>query len=222
MPQTFEPINLPFSTSDAEQPSLAFEQGQIKVRFVDWKEQEVQLLFRDMIAFCWDEGDADCSEGHRDDLCYTVVESEWLKRHIAVGVISKLENYASMWRAFDKYFLRIWRSWSEQTFIFKKTFSSSRKPSIGQIIRAPCFNHSQRSPTRWNQAIQCPRLACTSKRRSRVFTMKHGFRPTLWLVASGLGSGGTTRQNIMNWLPVKSFSMNSQMDLWSVVRIGWN
>ncbi len=94
MSQIFEPLKLPFSTADAERPSLTFDRGRLNVRFVDWKEQQVQLEFLDVIAFSWDEGDAAWSPQHRDDLCYNVMNSDWLKRHVDVGVVDSSEKYS--------------------------------------------------------------------------------------------------------------------------------
>jgi hypothetical protein len=83
----------PRVSSYSGHPTLTFERGQIKLSYADWKEQQVQLMFRDVIAFSWDEGDAASSVEHRDDLSYTVAGSEWLQRHLAVGVIESVEEY---------------------------------------------------------------------------------------------------------------------------------
>jgi hypothetical protein len=93
MPQSFEPLNLPFSTADADAPVLAYDLGQLHVRFRDWQDKEVALTFRNVALFSWDDGDAAWSSGHRDDICYTVIGSEWLKRHLDVGTISAGEGH---------------------------------------------------------------------------------------------------------------------------------
>jgi hypothetical protein len=87
MPETFEPLSEPFSTADAEAPVLVYESGVLRVRFRDWREREVAIIFREAVAFSWDGGDAACSAVHRDDTSYIVAGSAWLERHIAVGAI---------------------------------------------------------------------------------------------------------------------------------------
>ncbi len=85
MPESFEPLRVPFSTADADPPALTYEQDQLHVRFLDWQEQVVNLTFAGVVAFSWDEGDASWSAAHRDDESYTVGGSEWLQRHLDVG-----------------------------------------------------------------------------------------------------------------------------------------
>ena len=93
MPQSFEPLNLPFSTADTDHPVMAYDRGQLLVRFRDWQQKEVALAFRDVVAFAWDDGDASWSSEHRDDFCDTVVGSVWLRRHIDVGTINAEERH---------------------------------------------------------------------------------------------------------------------------------
>jgi hypothetical protein len=88
MPESFEPLRVPFSTADADPPALTYEQDQLHVRFLDWQEREVNLTFAGVVAFSWDEGDASWSAAHRDDESYTVGGSEWLQRHLDVGTIA--------------------------------------------------------------------------------------------------------------------------------------
>lgn len=88
MPETFEPLIGSFSTADAEAPVVAYEQGVLSVRFRDWREREVKLLFSNAVAFSWDEGDAACTAAHRDDTIYIVSGSHWIRRHIEVGSIT--------------------------------------------------------------------------------------------------------------------------------------
>ena len=94
MPESFEPLSVPFSTADSGSPVLTYKQGQLHVSFLDWREQEVVLTFRDVAAFSWDDGEASLVAAHRDDASYTVSGSDWLKRHIDVGTIKSGEGYS--------------------------------------------------------------------------------------------------------------------------------
>jgi hypothetical protein len=87
MAEAFELLGESFSTADAEVPVLAYESGTLRVRFRDWREREVEIMFREMVAFSWDDGDAACSIDHRDDASYIVAGSTWLARHIAAGTV---------------------------------------------------------------------------------------------------------------------------------------
>jgi hypothetical protein len=87
MPESFEPLSVPFSTAEAERPVLTFWDGQLRVRFFNWWEREVILNFQGVVAFSWDDGDACWSDAHRDDSSYTVAGSEWIQRHLDVGTI---------------------------------------------------------------------------------------------------------------------------------------
>lgn len=87
MDTRFEPLAAPLSTADAELPDVLFERGHLRVRFRDWREQLVTLLFHDVVAFAWDQGGAALNASHRDDCSYEVLGSGWLQRHIEVGTI---------------------------------------------------------------------------------------------------------------------------------------
>jgi hypothetical protein len=87
MEPRYEPLREPFSTADAEYPNLVLERGQLRVSFRDWRERSVTLLFQDVVAFSWDEGDAALNATHRDDCCYLVHDSPWLARHREVGTV---------------------------------------------------------------------------------------------------------------------------------------
>ena len=93
MPETFEPLHESFSIADADAPCLIYTQGLLHVRFKDWREQEVELRFFDVIAFSWDEGEAALDKAHRDDASYLVIGSEWLKRHIDVNNVYADERH---------------------------------------------------------------------------------------------------------------------------------
>ena len=92
METRYEPLHESFSAADAEYPHIELASGCLRVRFTDWREETVTLLFRDVVAFSWDEGDAALNASHRDDCCYIVHESPWLARHREVGTIIPAED----------------------------------------------------------------------------------------------------------------------------------
>src|SRR6516165_2245066 len=92
MEPRYEPLREPFSTADAEYPQLVLERGRLRVTFEDWREKPVALLFHDVVAFSWDDGDAALNASHRDDCCYIVHESPWVVRHREVGTIIPSEH----------------------------------------------------------------------------------------------------------------------------------
>jgi hypothetical protein len=89
----YEPLREPFSTADAEYPQVTSERGCLRVMFQDWQEQVVTLLFRDVAAFSWDDGDAAIDANHRDDCSYIVHDSPWLARHCEVGTLTPSQDY---------------------------------------------------------------------------------------------------------------------------------
>ena len=93
MPESFEPLNMPFSTADAELPLLTYEDGHLRVTFLDWREQDVILRFQGVAAFSWDGGDALCSDAHRNDTSYTVAGSDWLHKLLGLGEITASEGH---------------------------------------------------------------------------------------------------------------------------------
>lgn len=77
----YEPLNLPFSTADAEAPDITLTNGRARVSYRDWREQPIVLLFNEVAAITWDESEAAFSAGHRDDSAYVVHDSPWLAQH---------------------------------------------------------------------------------------------------------------------------------------------
>jgi hypothetical protein len=59
----------------------------LRVTFRDWREKLQQLVFHDVAAYSWDDGDAAVDPRHRDDCSYLVLDSPWLVRHRAVGPV---------------------------------------------------------------------------------------------------------------------------------------
>lgn len=93
METRYEPLAAPFSTADAEYPQVVTERGWLRVTYRDWREQVVALLFHDVVAFSWDDGEAAVDHDHRDDCCYIVHDSPWLARHRDAGTLTPAEEH---------------------------------------------------------------------------------------------------------------------------------
>jgi hypothetical protein len=88
----YDPLQEAFSTVDATYPHVECDRGRLRVEFQDWREQTVMLLFHDVAAFSWDDGDAAVCPSHRDDCSYIVRESPWVARHREVGTVAPLTD----------------------------------------------------------------------------------------------------------------------------------
>jgi hypothetical protein len=85
-------VNLGISTADAADVDVHFDGSDLVLSFVDWQEVPRQLIFRDVLAFRWQDLD---ETGIRDDTTYEVLESEWLAQQADLqGVKAAVENYA--------------------------------------------------------------------------------------------------------------------------------
>ena len=87
METRYEPLRESFSTADAERPQVVWEGDCLRVMFQDWRENLVTLMFHDVAAFSWDDGEAAVDAKHRDDCSYIVHDSPWLARHREVGTL---------------------------------------------------------------------------------------------------------------------------------------
>jgi hypothetical protein len=83
-------VDLGVSTADAEKVDVHFGDGDLVLTFVDWQDAPRRLVFREVLAFRWQDFD---ETGIRDDTTYEVVESEWLARQAELQGVS-MENYA--------------------------------------------------------------------------------------------------------------------------------
>jgi hypothetical protein len=70
------PTNLGFSVADGERVELSFAEGDLLLRFLDWRENRVEHRFEEALAFRWSTRPT--IEAPRDDQTYTVPESPWL------------------------------------------------------------------------------------------------------------------------------------------------
>jgi hypothetical protein len=97
----YEPLEMPFSTADAEDPRIHFERGRVRVSYRNWQEKPVVLLFHDVVAVSWDDGDAALCAEHRDDCSHIVHESPWLARHREAETIMPSEDRRHFKLAFN-------------------------------------------------------------------------------------------------------------------------
>ena len=79
-------FNPGFSTADAEYPELHAVAGELHLRFEDWQERLVQIQFHDVCAFRWQEAESLLSGEPYDGAC-EVLDSEWVKQHLAQGAV---------------------------------------------------------------------------------------------------------------------------------------
>ncbi|EGQ8448700.1 hypothetical protein ACXWHK_003109 [Vibrio alginolyticus] len=90
--ETVKMLDLGFSTADAEYPEIHQEEGDLRAEFKDWQEKTVKLYFADYVACKW-EMVFDLLEGERDDSCYEICSSLWLKQHVQSEIINCDEGY---------------------------------------------------------------------------------------------------------------------------------
>jgi hypothetical protein len=93
METRYEALGVPFSTADAEYPRIIAEGRSLRVTYRDWREELVALVFHEVAAFSWDDGDAAVDLTHRDDCSYVVHNSPWLTRHRELGTLTPPEEY---------------------------------------------------------------------------------------------------------------------------------
>ena len=70
-----------FSVSDAEDPKFKYDGENLKVSFIDWREQQIDLLCSDVIALRWQRAEYQIDESDRYDSTCIVHNSKWLKAH---------------------------------------------------------------------------------------------------------------------------------------------
>ena len=85
-----------FSTADASRPTFDYSDREyLQVIFDDWREEQVVVLFREVVAVKWQTAES-LSTGERDDSSYEVLNSPWLAVHREQGLIeasSDLHHY---------------------------------------------------------------------------------------------------------------------------------
>ncbi|WP_133178351.1 hypothetical protein [Shewanella decolorationis] len=85
-------LNTSFSTADAELPEIHLFNGELLVRFKDWRSKKVIVSFAVPIAFKWEFADF-FYEGEKDDSCYVIENSGWLKTYSEQGEILEGDIY---------------------------------------------------------------------------------------------------------------------------------
>jgi len=85
-------VKTSFSLSDAEYPTFTKEGGVLTVRFQDWQESEIEIYFSEVVAFKWQECE-EYLENEKDDCCYKILSSSWLRQHLEQGIIIESEGY---------------------------------------------------------------------------------------------------------------------------------
>ncbi len=89
-----EILKTDFSTADADYPTFALNQGQLRLDFIDWQERSVRIQFDDVCAVRWQE--VAPTSPLRDDVTYEIHDSEWLaeyKAQIQLGSPESVRHY---------------------------------------------------------------------------------------------------------------------------------
>lgn len=81
----YQNCDLGVSTADADKVAIHFDRGDLRLSFTDWQEQCRNVVFRDVLAFRWQELD---DAVPRDDATYQAIESTWLDRQARLQSVS--------------------------------------------------------------------------------------------------------------------------------------
>ena len=81
-----------FSTADADYPDICDTEAGLLVKFNDWQENNIEVLFSEAIAFKWQLIET-FIEGEEYDRCHEIENSMWLKEHYKQGELEKNESY---------------------------------------------------------------------------------------------------------------------------------
>jgi hypothetical protein len=88
------------STADSEYPELTLRRGDLTVRFVDWREQQVCVRFADVIALRWQD-EMRLPTGVRDDTAYEVLRSPLVAELAADGAVTEGVTYRHFMLCFN-------------------------------------------------------------------------------------------------------------------------
>lgn len=80
--------NLGVATADGENVNLRYDGNDLILAFTDWQERPQGLIFRDVLAFRWQELD---EEGVQNDRTYEVVDSPWLQSQAVLQAVPASE-----------------------------------------------------------------------------------------------------------------------------------
>jgi len=93
MENTYEEIDLGFSTADAEIESINYYKGQFELKIIDWQERRLKIKFNDVLAYSlqfmsyeikFDEKTSRYMRysDYDNDTIYNVKDSKWLAKQI--------------------------------------------------------------------------------------------------------------------------------------------
>ena len=77
---TVELIDPGFTTADAGYPSMSYDNGNLQLRFVDWRERPVLVTFHDVRRFEWSDEPDDYFDGEPYDGTCVILKSGWVPR----------------------------------------------------------------------------------------------------------------------------------------------
>ena len=86
------PVDLGFSTADADVPELRFATDCLVLTFRDWRENPIEHHFAEAIAFRW--ATTQSLPTPRDDAAYELLGSEWLHDELAAEQITVGTDFA--------------------------------------------------------------------------------------------------------------------------------
>jgi len=72
--------DLGFSVADGEDVQVTFVNGDLRLQFVDWREQPIEYRFVEALAFRW--SGQSTVDTPRDDATYEVQDSTWLREEV--------------------------------------------------------------------------------------------------------------------------------------------
>jgi hypothetical protein len=84
-------VDLGVHTADAEDVSVRYENGDLHLSFVDWREQPRSITFQDVLAYRWQE--LNDEPVPRGDTTFEALDSCWLARQARFEVDSA-DHYA--------------------------------------------------------------------------------------------------------------------------------
>jgi hypothetical protein len=93
MPPHIRLLNGGFSTADGDFATFDFNDHQyVRFSFVDWREETVCLLFKNVVALRWQTAE-ELLPGEPYDGSCEIVDSPWLAMHLHQGVIDSDVQY---------------------------------------------------------------------------------------------------------------------------------
>jgi len=83
-----------FSIADAKHPSVSSSDSGLIIRFRDWRDDPIEVLFVDAISYRWDEIDWDLVKGEHSDCTHAIENSEWMAEHLVQNFFSGDDGFA--------------------------------------------------------------------------------------------------------------------------------